>query len=116
MVKCYLSGTPECKFGLNDKILLDNEAKAKKTNARRAGSGIEIDDVSFHQCAPSPSLAPPLVGRSIFSRATLPPHRRAPSTWRLLAQVSDGDTALDKAEFWEHGKCEELLKQAVTAA
>merc|ERR1712137_248332 len=27
MVKCYLSGTPECKFGLNDKLLLDNEAK-----------------------------------------------------------------------------------------
>lgn len=51
MVKCYLSGTPECKFGLNDKLLLDNEAKAKKTTAaRRPGSGIEIDDVSFHQC------------------------------------------------------------------
>jgi len=51
MVKCYLSGTPECKFGLNDKLLLDNEAKAKKTAAaRRPGSGIEIDDVSFHQC------------------------------------------------------------------
>jgi len=50
MVKCYLSGTPECKFGLNDKLLLDNEAKMKKSNVRRAGSGIEIDDVSFHQC------------------------------------------------------------------
>jgi len=50
MVKCYLSGTPECKFGLNDKLLLDNEAKAKKANTRRPGSGIEIDDVSFHQC------------------------------------------------------------------
>ena len=50
MVKCYLSGTPECKFGLNDKLLLDNEAKAKKANMRRPGSGIEIDDVSFHQC------------------------------------------------------------------
>lgn len=50
MVKCYLSGTPECKFGLNDKLLLDNEAKAKKTSARKPGSGIEIDDVSFHQC------------------------------------------------------------------
>ena len=53
-VKCYLSGTPECKFGLNDKLMLDSEAKAKKTSAaaggRRPGSGIEIDDVSFHQC------------------------------------------------------------------
>lgn len=35
MVKCYLSGTPECKFGLNDKLLLDNEAKAKKARATR---------------------------------------------------------------------------------
>jgi len=36
---------------LNDKLLLDNEAKAKKSAAaRRPGSGIEIDDVSFHQC------------------------------------------------------------------
>ena len=50
MVKCYLSGTPECKFGLNDKLLLDNEAKARTANNRRPGSGIEIDDVSFHQC------------------------------------------------------------------
>jgi len=50
MVKCYLTGTPECKFGLNDKLLLDNEAKAKKSNVRKPGSGIEIDDVSFHQC------------------------------------------------------------------
>jgi len=49
MVKCYLSGTPECKFGLNDKLLLDSEARAK-TSARKPGSGIEIDDVSFHQC------------------------------------------------------------------
>jgi len=50
LVKCYLSGTPECKFGLNDKLLLDNEAKSKKANMRRPGSGIEIDDCSFHQC------------------------------------------------------------------
>lgn len=36
MVKCYLSGTPECKFGLNDKLLLDNEAKARKVCMRLA--------------------------------------------------------------------------------
>lgn len=50
VVKCYLSGQPECKFGLNDKLLLETEAKSKKSAVRRAGSGIEIDDVSFHQC------------------------------------------------------------------
>lgn len=49
IVKCYLSGQPECKFGLNDKLLLESEAKTKKSAVRRTGSGIEIDDVSFHQ-------------------------------------------------------------------
>ena len=34
MVKCYLSGTPECKFGLNDKLLLDNEAKVRTADMR----------------------------------------------------------------------------------
>lgn len=74
MVKCYLSGMPECKFGLNDKLLLDNEARnnrnrvrtsraaavlvscpssprrAPPVQTRRPGAGIEIDDCSFHQC------------------------------------------------------------------
>mmetsp|Transcript_4182 Transcript_4182/g.10776 ORF Transcript_4182/g.10776 Transcript_4182/m.10776 type:complete len:310 (-) Transcript_4182:717-1646(-) len=49
-VKCYLTGMPECKFGLNDKLLLDNEARNSRNKARRAGAGIEIDDCSFHQC------------------------------------------------------------------
>ena len=26
LMRAYLSGTPECKFGLNDKLLLDNDA------------------------------------------------------------------------------------------
>jgi AP-2 complex subunit mu-1 len=34
MVKCYLSGMPECKFGLNDKLLLDNEAKNNRNKVR----------------------------------------------------------------------------------
>jgi AP-2 complex subunit mu-1 len=46
VMKCYLSGTPECKFGLNDKLMLqtDNTPSAKKHKA------IDIDDVTFHQC------------------------------------------------------------------
>jgi len=34
LVKCYLSGMPECKFGLNDKLLLDNEAKNNRNKVR----------------------------------------------------------------------------------
>lgn len=47
MMKCFLSGMPECKFGLNDKILMDKEAKV---GTRAKTNGIEIDDFTFHQC------------------------------------------------------------------
>ena len=45
MMRAYLSGTPECKFGLNDKLVLEK--------ADRAASGddaVELDDCQFHQC------------------------------------------------------------------
>jgi len=46
-MKCELSGMPDCKFGLNDKILMDKEAKS---GARAKSTGIELDDCNFHQC------------------------------------------------------------------
>ena len=48
MMKTFLSGMPECKFGLNDKLLLDNEAAAGRH--RPGVHGVEIDDVTFHRC------------------------------------------------------------------
>lgn len=45
MMRAYLSGTPECKFGLNDKLLLDRDSVN-----RSGGSAVEIDDCQFHQC------------------------------------------------------------------
>jgi len=48
MMKCMLSGMPECKFGMNDKVVLDKESR-QGSNPRR-GNGIEIDDITFHQC------------------------------------------------------------------
>jgi len=47
-MKCILSGMPECRFGLNDKLLLDREAKVGAPRSRTGG--IEIDDCSFHPC------------------------------------------------------------------
>jgi AP-2 complex subunit mu-1 len=47
-MKCLLSGMPECKFGMNDKVVLDKEARAGAP--KRRGNGIEIDDITFHQC------------------------------------------------------------------
>lgn len=46
VIKAFLSGTPECKFGLNDRVLLEKERSQQNRNAQ----GIEIDDCTFHQC------------------------------------------------------------------
>ncbi|KAK7693905.1 hypothetical protein QCA50_003479 [Cerrena zonata] len=43
LMRAYLSGTPECKFGLNDKLVIDK-------NERGIGDAVELDDCRFHQC------------------------------------------------------------------
>jgi len=47
-IRCFLSGVPECKFGLNDKILMDKELKSSGKASKSLG--IAIDDCTFHQC------------------------------------------------------------------
>jgi len=42
-MRAYLSGTPECKFGLNDNLVLD---KAERV----ADDAVRLDDCQFHQC------------------------------------------------------------------
>merc|ERR1712178_353290 len=42
-MKSFLSGMPELKLGLNDRILLENKRRYR-------GKMIEMDDVRFHQC------------------------------------------------------------------
>lgn len=37
---------PECKFGINDKLLIKNSS----TNPTKQDRGIQIDDIKFHQC------------------------------------------------------------------
>lgn len=46
MMKALLSGMPECKFGLNDKLIMEKEGSAQNTNA---SGGVELDDCSFHR-------------------------------------------------------------------
>lgn len=43
-MRAYLSGTPECKFGLNDKLVLE------KSDKSRSADSVELDDCQFHQC------------------------------------------------------------------
>jgi len=48
LMKTYLSGMPICKFGMNDKLMLQNNKSRNPTlNRNRA---IAIDDVTFHRC------------------------------------------------------------------
>ena len=48
MMRCYLSGMPEIKLGLNDKLALETEAKA--TGSTSSSGGIALEDLKFHQC------------------------------------------------------------------
>lgn len=63
VMRAYLTGTPECKFGLNDRLLLDtgetssnmnnpgggNGVSTSKTTRAAAGS-VTLEDCQFHQC------------------------------------------------------------------
>jgi len=42
-MRVYLSGMPELRLGLNDKILFESTGRSKKKS-------VELDDVKFHQC------------------------------------------------------------------
>lgn len=66
IMRAYLSGMPECKFGLNDKLVLDRrQANKNNTNGSNAAgsltaataglntdeqAAVELDDCQFHQC------------------------------------------------------------------
>lgn len=66
VMKSFLSGMPECKFGINDKLTIDNRSgKNNNLGGGEASSGgnlgasgaatggkssIAIDDIQFHQC------------------------------------------------------------------
>ncbi|XBJ19823.1 hypothetical protein VPH35_010751 [Triticum aestivum] len=43
-MRTFLSGMPECKLGLNDRVLLEAQGRATK------GKAIDLDDIKFHQC------------------------------------------------------------------
>lgn len=50
-MKAELTGMPECKFGLNDKLLMDRDAAAGGGNARaRRSNAVELEDCAFHRC------------------------------------------------------------------
>ncbi|PKY37700.1 clathrin adaptor, mu subunit [Rhizophagus irregularis] len=44
-MKCYLSGMPELRLGLNDKVMFESTGRSASR-----GKAIEMEDVKFHQC------------------------------------------------------------------
>ncbi|KAJ3094626.1 hypothetical protein HK100_006082 [Physocladia obscura] len=59
MMRVYLSGMPECKFGLNDRISIEGGEHAGRivpptVSSRKNGGGhhttVDLDDTQFHQC------------------------------------------------------------------
>lgn len=48
LMRAYLSGMPECKFGLNDKVMMDK--LNAEGNPARVAKSVELDDCQFHQC------------------------------------------------------------------
>ena len=53
MMKAQLTGMPECKLGLNDKVVLDKDggkSKAAADPAKKKAVGVDIDDCTFHRC------------------------------------------------------------------
>jgi len=45
VLKALLSGMPECKLGLNDKVVMEKDGGGKSKKA-----GVDIDDCTFHRC------------------------------------------------------------------
>lgn len=52
MMKTFLTGMPECKFGLNDKLIMEKEGTgtAAVTKSGKKINAVEIDDCTFHRC------------------------------------------------------------------
>lgn len=51
-MRCDLSGMPELKLGLNDKILFESSISenTNNTNSGTKGRVVEMEDIKFHQC------------------------------------------------------------------
>ncbi|KAJ3069561.1 hypothetical protein HDU98_007381 [Podochytrium sp. JEL0797] len=57
MMRAYLSGMPECKFGLNDRVAVEGGEHLGRivpptisSNKKGGSSTVDLDDAQFHQC------------------------------------------------------------------
>lgn len=50
VMKTFLSGMPECKFGMNDKLQMEGKQAGSSKRKTKTSSGIAIEDIRFHRC------------------------------------------------------------------
>jgi AP-2 complex subunit mu-1 len=50
MMSTKLTGMPECKFGLNDKLVVDRDRDKAGGKQGANAKGVNIDDCTFHRC------------------------------------------------------------------
>ncbi|KAJ3335219.1 hypothetical protein HDU93_006114 [Gonapodya sp. JEL0774] len=50
LMRAYLSGVPECKLGINERLLDNDPSNTPRKAPGPSSSGVELDDVQFHQC------------------------------------------------------------------
>ena len=49
-MRSYLSGMPELKLGLNDKLLFEATGRRASGRGLSKGKAVEMEDIKFHQC------------------------------------------------------------------
>ena len=49
-MKSFLSGMPELKLGLNDKLLFEATGRRAGGRGLSKGKAVEMEDIKFHQC------------------------------------------------------------------
>ena len=49
-MRSYLSGMPELKLGLNDKLLFEATGRRAGGRGLSKGKAVEMEDIKFHQC------------------------------------------------------------------
>jgi hypothetical protein len=74
MMKTQLTGMPECKFGLNDKLIMEKEGGGAAAAVQQQGAGVEIDDCTFHRCVRAALLGLIQLGHYIIIYILPPPH------------------------------------------
>ncbi|KAI3763159.1 hypothetical protein L1987_53610 [Smallanthus sonchifolius] len=97
-MRTCLSGMPECKLGLNDRVLMDAQDRSTK------GKSIDLEDIRFHHNAtnvqisiPVPSDATKPIVRTTMGAASYAPEHDS-LIWRIRSFPGDKEYMLG-AEF-----------------